>query len=340
MILVTGGAGYIGSHVCLELLNAGNEVVVLDNFCTSSKLSILRVQEISGKPVLVEEGDIRDRAMLERLFQLHNVTAVIHLAGLKSIKESHANPLSYYDCNVNGTMQLLIAMGNAGVKKIVFSSSATVYGSPRSLPLSETHALAPINPYGRTKLFVEQILADLSLANPDWRVGILRYFNPVGAHESGLIGEDPIGSPNNLMPYVAQVAVGRRDHLNIWGNNHPTSDGTGVRDYVHVVDIAAGHVSAINYLDHGQSFEVNLGTGNGFSVLDVVRAFESASGKKIPYIFGPRREGDVSSCYADASAAKKLLGWKAHRDLSAMCLDHWRWQKANPDGYSGRAISE
>ena len=333
MILVTGGAGYIGSHTCVELLNAGHELVVFDNFCNSHPEALARVEKITGRKLNVVKGDIRDQGALEEAIRRFNCTAVIHFAGLKAVGESVEKPLDYYDNNVIGTHRLLQAMTNCGVKTLVFSSSATVYGEPQFLPLTEQHPLSATNPYGRTKLVVENMLRDLYRSDPSWRIGILRYFNPVGAHESGLIGEDPQGIPNNLMPFVAQVAIGRRECLKVWGNDYPTPDGTGVRDYIHVVDLAKGHLKALQRLDSPQCYAVNLGTGTGYSVLDVAKAFAEASGRPVPYEIAPRRAGDVAACYAEASYAEQLLDWRAVRDLSAMCLDTWRWQSVNPNGF-------
>ncbi len=333
MILVTGGAGYIGSHTCVELLNAGEEVVVFDNYSNSHAEALRRVEQITGKKLRVVDGDVRDQAALESVIREHGCQSVIHFAGLKAVGESVAKPLEYYDNNVIGTHRLLGAMRNCGINTLVFSSSATVYGEPQRLPLTEDHPLSATNPYGRTKLVIEDMLRDFYQANPDWRIGILRYFNPVGAHESGLIGEDPQGVPNNLMPFVAQVAVGRRERLGVWGSDYPTPDGTGVRDYLHVVDLALGHLKALQRLDSAQCFEVNLGTGKGCSVLEVIRAFEQASGRPIPYDLSPRRPGDVASCYADPARARDYLGWVAERSLSSMCADVWRWQSKNPNGY-------
>lgn len=333
MILVTGGAGYIGSHTCVELLNAGHELVVFDNFSNSHPEALARVEKITGRKLNVVKGDIRDQGALEEAIRSFSCTAVIHFAGLKAVGESVEKPLDYYDNNVIGSHRLLQAMINCGVKTLVFSSSATVYGEPQFLPLTEQHPLSATNPYGRTKLVVEEMLRDLYRADPSWRIGILRYFNPVGAHESGLIGEDPQGIPNNLMPFVAQVAIGRRECLKIWGDDYATPDGTGVRDYIHVVDLALGHLKALNRLQAPQCFEVNLGTGNGYSVLDVVNAFERASGKSVRYELGPRRSGDVASCYADPAFAVTLLDWQAARGLDVMCVDAWRWQSNNPAGY-------
>ncbi|PTR15102.1 UDP-galactose 4-epimerase [Nitrosospira sp. Nsp2] len=341
-ILVTGGAGYIGSHTCVELLNAGFEVVVFDNLCNSRPEALARVQRITGKQLRLIKGDCRDRVALSTALRDSRATSVIHFAGLKAVGESVTQPLTYYDNNVVGTLRLLEAMGDQGVQKLVFSSSATVYGDPQRLPLTEDHPLSATNPYGRSKLMVEEILRDLYRSDSSWRLAILRYFNPVGAHASGLIGEDPLGTPDNLMPFVAQVAVGRRDALNVWGNDYPTPDGTGVRDYIHVVDLALGHLKALQALDAttdstGQQstgcFTVNLGTGTGYSVLDMVHAFEKASGRRVPYRIAPRRSGDIASCYADPKLAHDLLGWRAERGLEQMCADAWRWQSANPNGY-------
>ncbi|HRA62593.1 MAG TPA: UDP-glucose 4-epimerase GalE [Burkholderiaceae bacterium] len=334
MILVTGGAGYIGSHTCVELLDAGHAVTVLDNFCNSGPESLARVAQITGKKLHVVQGDIRDRAAVEKALRESGATAVIHFAGLKSVGESVENPLAYYDNNVNGTLQLLEAMRACSVKSLVFSSSATVYGDPQRLPLDERHPLSATNPYGQTKLVIEDMLRDLHRSDPQWRISILRYFNPVGAHASGRIGEDPQGTPNNLLPFVAQVAVGRRPHVNVWGNDYATPDGTGVRDYIHVVDLALGHIKALERLQrHAECRAINLGTGVGYSVLDMLRAFEQASGKPVPYKLAERRAGDIAACYADPAQALELLGWQAQRDLQTMCVDAWRWQSSNPQGY-------
>ncbi len=339
MILVTGGAGYIGSHTCVELLNAGSAVTVFDNFFNSHPEALARVQRITGKSLRVVRGDLRDRAALVAALRESGATSVIHFAGLKAVGESVEQPLSYYDNNVAGSLRLLEAMKECGVTKLVFSSSATVYGEPQRLPLTEDHPLSATNPYGRTKLVVEEMLRDVQRSDASWRICILRYFNPVGAHASGLIGEDPQGMPNNLLPFVAQVAVGRREHLNVWGNDYATPDGTGVRDYIHVVDLALGHLKALDALGRwerpGECLTVNLGTGNGYSVLDIVRAFEKASGKPVPYKVAPRRPGDVASCYADPGYALKSLEWRAARGLDEMCADAWRWQRTNPNGYAG-----
>ena len=341
-ILVTGGAGYIGSHTCLELLNAGHTVTVVDNYCNSKPESLNRVERITGKGITRVTADIRDGAALERALRESGAQAVIHFAGLKAVGESVQQPLRYYDNNVVGTLRLLEAMQACGVQTLVFSSSATVYGDPQRLPLTEDHPLSATNPYGRTKLVIEDMLRDAFAGDASWRFGILRYFNPVGAHESGLIGEDPQGVPNNLLPFVAQVAVGRRDVLNVWGNDYDTPDGTGVRDYIHVVDLAQGHLCALEALSaagdgtQGRCLAVNLGTGVGYSVLDMVRAFEQASGKRVPYKVQPRRAGDIAACYAEPLLAKTLLGWQATRDLQTMCADAWRWQSGNPQGYGGK----
>ena len=334
VIFVTGGAGYIGSHTCVELLQAGHEVVVYDNFCNSHPEALKRVEKISGKALKVVRGDIRDKSAMEAALREHACTAVIHFAGLKAVGESVQQPLAYYDNNFVGTVCLLQAMQTAGVKTLVFSSSATVYGEPQFLPLTEDHPLSATNPYGRSKLMIEDMLRDFYEAEPDWRIAILRYFNPVGAHESGLIGEDPHGVPNNLMPFVAQVAVGLRAQLNVWGADYETEDGTGVRDYIHVMDLAQGHVKALARLTAAQCIALNLGTGTGSSVLDVIKAFELASDRSISFKICSRRPGDVSACFADLSLAEKWLGWKVTRNLDAMCRDHWLWQGTNPQGYA------
>jgi len=337
VILVTGGAGYIGSHTCVELLQAGQDVTVFDNFCNSHPESLERVQRITGKQLRIIRGDIRDQAALVTALRESGAHAVIHFAGLKAVGESVQQPLSYYDNNVVGSLRLLEAMGSCGVKTLVFSSSATVYGNPQQLPLTEDHPLSATNPYGQTKLTVEHILRDVQRGDTSWRIGILRYFNPVGAHKSGLIGEDPQGPPNNLMPFVAQVAVGLRPHLNVFGNDYRTKDGTGVRDYIHVVDLAIGHLKALEALKHSthqtDCLTVNLGTGTGYSVLEIVQAFEQASGKPVPYKLAPRRPGDVAACYADPNKAAALLGWQATWSLADMCADTWKWQSLNPHGY-------
>lgn len=335
-ILVTGGAGYIGSHTCLQLLARGDEVTVFDNLSNSSPVGLARVAHLAGRPVHFVQGDIRDAVALEALFAQHRFEGVMHFAGLKAVGESVEQPLRYFENNVAGSLTLLQAMGQAGCKTIVFSSSATVYGDPQTLPLTEDAPLSATNPYGRSKLMVEQILADLYASDPAWRIARLRYFNPVGAHPSGLIGEDPRGIPNNLMPYISQVAAGTLERLAVFGKDYPTPDGTGVRDYIHVMDLAEGHLAALAYLDAqagGTLLTTNLGTGRGISVLEMVAAFERASGKPIPYAFVARRPGDVASCYADTSLAERLLGWKARLGVDDMCADAWRWQVANPNGY-------
>lgn len=333
MILVTGGTGYIGSHTVVELLAAGKDVLILDNYANSSPKVLERIAKISGRRPAFREGDIRDVDGLCALFAAHRIEAVIHFAGLKAVGESVEQPLTYYDNNVNGTLCLLQAMRQAGVRRLVFSSSATVYGDPHHVPIREDFPLQATNPYGRSKLMVEEMLRDLQRAEADWQIAILRYFNPVGAHPSGLIGENPNGIPNNLMPFVAQVAVGKRAQLSVFGNDYPTPDGTGVRDYIHVVDLAQGHLAALAALARsGQSLTVNLGTGQGYSVLDMVRAFEAASGRPVPYQIVARRAGDIATCYADPQLAGELLGWQARRGIGEMCADAWRWQSKNPDG--------
>ncbi|MDP2110782.1 MAG: UDP-glucose 4-epimerase GalE [Thiobacillus sp.] len=334
-VLLTGGAGYIGSHTAVECLAAGHEVVVFDNLSNSSVKSLDRVAQIAGKSVTFVQGDIRERAALRALFTRHAIDAVVHFAGLKAVGESVEKPLLYYDNNIAGSIALFEEMTAAGVKSVVFSSSATVYGDPETVPITEDFPLSATNPYGRSKLFIEEMLRDIALADAGWNIALLRYFNPVGAHESGLIGEDPRGIPNNLMPYVAQVAVGRRPQLSVFGGDYPTPDGTGVRDYIHVVDLARGHVAALNkLLKLGGVQTWNLGTGRGVSVLDMVHAFEAASGKPVPYQIVARRAGDVAQCWADPSRAARDLDWRAEYDLPRMCADAWRWQQGNPDGYA------
>jgi len=333
-ILVTGGAGYIGSHTVLLLLEAGHRVVVLDNLSNSSRESLNRVERLVGKSVEFVEGDIRDANCLDALFSDYDIAAVIHFAGLKAVGESVAMPLSYYDCNVTGSLRLLEAMERAGVHTMVFSSSATVYGDPATVPIREDFPLSSTNPYGASKLHIEDMLRDLYRSNEKWKLALLRYFNPVGAHESGQIGEDPAGIPNNLMPYIAQVAVGKREKLGVFGGDYPTPDGTGVRDYIHVMDLAQGHLAALNALEtNGGLLTVNLGTGRGYSVLEMVAAFSQASGRPVPYEIVERRPGDVASCYADPAHANAVLGWEAQRGIEKMCADHWRWQKQNPEGF-------
>lgn len=334
-VLVTGAAGYIGSHTCVELLNAGYAVVALDNLCNSSLESLKRVEKITGKTIPFYQADVCDRNALDAVLKEHNIDATIHFAGLKAVGESVEQPLAYFENNVSGTVTLLKALGAVGVKKFLFSSSATVYGDPESVPITESARLSVTNPYGRSKLMVEEVLRDLVRSDASWAIGSLRYFNPVGAHPSGLIGEDPRGIPNNLMPYVSQVAVGRRERLSVFGNDYPTPDGTGVRDYIHVIDLALGHLAALAELFKSEkSFTLNLGTGQGYSVLDMVQAFEKASGQPVPYQFVDRRPGDIAVCYADPSAARNVLGWSAQKGLADMCADHWRWQSMNPQGFS------
>ncbi len=334
-ILVTGGAGYIGSHTCVELLNAGYEVVILDNFYNSSPEVLKRIKELTGKEFTFCECDIRDRKGLDKVFAENKIDAVIHFAGLKAVGESVRKPLEYYENNVGGTVTLCEAMRDAGCKKIVFSSSATVYGMNNPSPLNETMKIGgTTNPYGTTKYMIELILQDLYTSDNDWSVALLRYFNPIGAHESGRIGENPNGIPNNLMPYITQVAVGKLDHLNVFGDDYDTPDGTGVRDYIHVVDLALGHIKAVEKIADSKGVCIyNLGTGVGYSVLDVVKAFEKASGKEIKYEIVPRRPGDLATVYSDPTKAKEELGWVAERGLEKMCEDSWRWQKNNPEGY-------
>jgi len=333
-VLLTGGAGYIGSHTWLALLAAGHQVVGLDNFCNSSAKVLERLRTLSGHAALFVQADVCDATALNTVFQSHAIDAVVHFAALKAVGQSVAQPLAYYRNNIGGLLNLVEVMQEHACKTLVFSSSATVYGEPESLPLREDSPLRTTSPYGATKLMSEGILRDLGRADSAWRLAVLRYFNPVGAHESGMIGEDPRGTPNNLMPYVAQVAVGKRAKLQVFGGDYATPDGTGVRDYIHVSDLAQGHVAALDYLlrDKG-SITVNLGTGVGYSVLNLVRSFEKASGKAIPYEIVARRPGDVPACYADASLAQRLLGWRAERDLDTMCADSWRWQQRNPNGF-------
>jgi len=334
-ILVTGGAGYIGSHTCLELLKDGHEVIVVDNLSNSKEESLKRVQELVGKSLVFYKVDLLDRAALDAVFSRLSVDAVIHFAGLKAVGESVTIPLSYYHNNITGTLVLCDVMGKHHVKNIVFSSSATVYGDPHQVPITEDFPLSATNPYGRTKLMIEEILRDLHRADEAWNVALLRYFNPVGAHPSGRIGEDPNGIPNNLMPYIAQVAVGKLPLLSVFGNDYPTPDGTGVRDYIHVVDLALGHLKALEKLTVNPGVVTyNLGTGRGYSVLEMVSAFKKASGKEVPYKIVGRRPGDVASCYADPSLAKEELGWTARKGIDEMCADAWKWQSNNPEGYA------
>jgi UDP-glucose 4-epimerase len=333
-ILVTGGAGYIGSHTCVELMAAGFTPVIVDNLCNSKRESVRRVARIAGREPVFVEADVRDAAALDAVFASHPIDAVIHFAGLKAVGESVAKPLLYYDNNVNGTLVLVAAMARAGVRRFVFSSSATVYGDPHALPIREDFPIQTTNPYGASKAMVERVLTDVAAADRDWRVALLRYFNPVGAHESGLIGEDPAGVPNNLMPYVAQVAVGKLERLTIHGDDYPTRDGTGERDYIHVVDLAQGHLAALRHLDSFEGAEaINLGTGRGSTVREMIAAFATASGRDIAHVVGPRRPGDIAGCYANADLAKSRLGWQAAHGLERMCVDTWRWQQGNPQGY-------
>ena len=333
-LLVTGGAGYIGSHTVVELLAAGHDVVILDDFSNSSPQVVDRIAEIAGRRPALVEGDSGNRDTLRRLLAQYPVDATIHFAGFKAVGESVAKPLAYYGNNVSGTVVLLECLEEAGARRLVFSSSATVYGDPASVPIREDFPTGPTNPYGRTKWHIEHMLNDLAVASPEWSIGILRYFNPVGAHASGRIGENPRGIPNNLMPFVTQVAVGKRPKLSVFGGDYPTHDGTGVRDYIHVVDLALGHLAALEKVVAGKgAWTVNLGTGKGYSVLDFVKAFEKASGKPIPYQIVDRRPGDVAQCYADPSLAAEMLGWRAQRDLQQMCADSWNRQQKNPDGY-------
>ena len=333
-ILLTGGAGYIGSHTCVALIEAGFTPVILDNFSNSHPAVLERLKQITGQNVACEKGDVLDTPWVGGVLARHRIAAVLHFAGDKAVGESVAQPLKYYRNNIGGAVSLLEAMQSSSCRTLVFSSSATVYGDPASVPITEGFPRSHTNPYGHTKLVIEDILSALQVSDPSWQMGVLRYFNPVGAHPSGLIGEDPSGIPNNLMPFVTQVAIGKRPFLNVYGNDYPTPDGTGVRDYIHVQDLAEGHVAALqSLLETKKSFTVNLGTGRGNSVLEVVKAFEKASGRPVDYQIAPRRPGDVAQCYADPALARQLLGWSASRDLADMCLDSWRWQSGNPEGY-------
>jgi len=333
-ILVTGGAGYIGSHTLVQLIEHSFSPVIFDNFSNSSPESIRRVEQITGQTIPVVEGDIRSQNDLRRVFEAYEIESVIHFAGLKAVGESVAQPLRYYDNNVYGTLQLLEVMREYDCKQIVFSSSATVYGDPATVPITEDFPLSATNPYGRSKLMIEEILRDLYISDTTWKIILLRYFNPVGAHPSGLIGEDPDGIPNNLMPYITQTAVGQLACLSVFGNDYDTPDGTGVRDYIHVVDLAEGHIKALEKIDQiDEVLAVNLGTGQGYSVLEMVKAFEKASGKEVPYCIAPRRPGDIASCYADPTRAREVLGWEAQYGIEKMCEDAWRWQEKNPKGY-------
>lgn len=333
-ILVTGGAGYIGSHTVLELLNSGNDVVIIDNLCNSSRESLRRVEALTGRSVTFYEADVCDRSALQTIFAQHAIDAVIHFAGLKAVGESTQIPLKYYQNNIAATLVLCEEMERAGVFRLVFSSSATVYGDPHTVPIQEHFPTSATNPYGRSKLIVEEMLRDMVAADPRWSVVLLRYFNPVGAHISGQIGEDPNGIPNNLLPYIAQVAIGRLKQLSVFGNDYPTPDGTGVRDYIHVVDLSLGHLKALQYIaDRHGVFTFNLGTGQGYSVLEMVKAFEQASGRAVPYQVVARRPGDIAVCYAEPDLAAQVLGWRAERGLPEMMADTWRWQSQNPNGY-------
>ncbi|QIH09992.1 MULTISPECIES: UDP-glucose 4-epimerase GalE [unclassified Pseudomonas] len=335
-ILVTGGAGYIGSHVVVTLLQSGYNVIVLDNLCNSSAISLDRAYQITGRKPVFVKGDVRDRELLDKLLTQYQISSVLHFAGLKAVGESTHEPLKYYDNNVVGSIELCQAMASAGVFKLVFSSSATVYGEPEQMPISESFATgAPTNPYGRSKLMTEQVLMDLASADPRWSIALLRYFNPVGAHPTGLIGEDPNGVPNNLLPYISQVAIGKLKELTVFGSDYPTKDGTGVRDYIHVVDLADGHLKALQAINSKQGLNIwNLGTGRGYSVLEMVRAFEQASNQVIAYRMAPRRPGDIAECWAAPAKAEQELGWKAERTLNDMMTDTWRWQSLNPNGYT------
>lgn len=333
-ILVTGGAGYIGSHTCVELLKTGAEVIILDNFANSKAVLLERLQQITGQQIQHYQVNLLDKAEIDRVFTENKIEAVIHLAGLKAVGESVAKPLYYYHHNLVSTINLCEVMSNHNVKNLVFSSSATVYGTPDEVPIPETARLQATNPYGRTKLMIEEILRDMYVADPEWSISLLRYFNPIGAHKSGLIGEDPTGIPNNLMPYITQVAVGKRRELQVFGNDYPTKDGTGIRDYIHVVDLAKGHVAALEKVMHSTGIDAyNLGTGHGYSVLELVTAFEKASGVKIPYKIVERRPGDIATCYADVEKARTHLNWQGEKGIEEMCKDAWRWQRKNPDGY-------
>ena len=335
-VLVTGGAGYIGSHTCVELMESGHDVVVVDNLCNSNPKSLERVEALTGKRLKFYQGDVRDEALLRRIFAENEISSVIHFAGLKAVGESVAQPWRYYDNNLNSTLVLTKVMADVGVKSIIFSSSATVYSGDNEMPLRETSRTGGCtNPYGWTKYMTEQILSGMAHADPAWSVVLLRYFNPIGAHESGMLGEDPRGIPNNLMPYITQVAIGRRDHLSVFGNDYDTPDGTGVRDYIHVVDLARGHVAAVKYITAHKGCEVfNLGTGVGYSVLDMVNTFQTVNGVSVPYEIVARRPGDIATCYADPAKSEKVLGWKAEHTLADMCRDSWNWQSKNPNGFA------
>ncbi|GAK85699.1 UDP-glucose 4-epimerase [Vibrio ponticus] len=333
-VLVTGGTGYIGSHTCIQLIEAGLTPIIIDNLYNSKQSVLSRIEQVSGTGPLFIQADVRDKDALKKVMLEHQIEAVIHFAGLKAVGESVEKPLEYYDNNVNGTLVLIDAMRESGVKRLIFSSSATVYGDPASVPITEDFPTSATNPYGRSKLIVEECLTDFQHANPDWSITLLRYFNPVGSHPSGMLGEDPQGIPNNLMPFVAQVAVGRREFVSVFGNDYPTKDGTGVRDYIHVMDLADGHLAALKHVGPKAGLHIyNLGTGNGYSVLEMIQAFEKACGKPIPHQFAPRRSGDIAECWADPSKAQQDLHWQATRNLEEMTADGWRWQSANPQGY-------
>ncbi|NHC41069.1 UDP-glucose 4-epimerase GalE [Bacillus sp. MM2020_1] len=338
-ILVTGGAGYIGAHTCVELLSAGYEIIILDNYSNSKPESLKRVKELTGQDFAYYEVDLLDRSGLENVFLNNSIEAIIHFAGLKAVGESVSIPLNYYHNNITGTLNLCEMMGKYGVKNLVFSSSATVYGMPKRVPISEVFPLSATNPYGRTKLMIEEILRDIYAADNSWSIALLRYFNPIGAHDSGTIGEDPNGIPNNLMPFITQVAVGKLKELQVFGKDYPTVDGSGVRDYIHVVDLALGHLKALEKVVYSKGVDAyNLGTGAGYSVLEVVSAFEKVSGRKVPYKIVDRRPGDVAICYADPTKSRNELGWIAERGIEEMCLDSWRWQEKNPNGYEGKVL--
>ena len=333
-ILVTGGAGFIGSHTMVELLNENNEVIVLDNFCNSKPVVLDRIKKITGKEFKFYEADLLDYDAIDKIFEENEIDSVIHFAGLKAVGESVLQPLRYYHNNLTGTFNLCSVMSKHGVKRIVFSSSATVYGKPESVPIKEDFPLSTTNPYGETKLMIERILKDLFVSDNEWSISVLRYFNPIGAHKSGLIGEDPKGIPNNLLPYITQVALGKREYLSVFGNDYNTHDGTGVRDYIHVVDLAKAHLKALARANKVTGIEYyNVGTGIGYSVLDIVKAFEAASGKKVPYVIDPRRPGDIASCYAEPKKAFDEMGWKAELGIEEMCASSWKWQSMNPNGY-------
>ncbi len=333
MILVTGGAGFIGTHTCVELLQAGYEIAVIDNFCNSKPQAIERVKQITGKSFPFYKADLLDRQAVEQIFEENRIEAVIHFAGLKAVGESVAKPIEYYHNNIGSTLVLCDVMRKYGCKKIVFSSSATVYGNPKSVPIREDFPLSTTNPYGSTKLMIEQILRDIYISDNEWSIALLRYFNPIGAHKSGLIGENPNGIPNNLVPYITQVALGKLDHLNVFGDDYPTKDGTGVRDYIHVVDLSLGHIKAVEKVLQTTGVEAyNLGTGNGYSVLEMVNAYQKACGREIKYVIAPRRPGDIAECYADPAKSRKELGWEATRGIEEMCLDSWNFTQKNPEG--------